>query len=75
MVMKTYRADRYSGIRRDMLDDTVKFLSWALKHPEYFPRIPRVKIDPEHPVRFSARIKKTVWGIALKALEKIPYVE
>jgi hypothetical protein len=73
MALKTYHFNRYASIRHDMLDETVRFLSWALKHPQYIPRIPRVRVDSRKEVRFSTRIKVAVWSTMLRAIDKIPY--
>jgi len=73
MALKAYHFNRYSSIRGDMLDDTVKFLSWALKHPGYIPRIPRVRVDRKKKIRFSDKVKKAVWGTMLRAVDQIPY--
>lgn len=61
----------YSTMRGEMLDDTVRFLTWALAHPQYFRRIPRVPVDSG--VKFSERIKVAWWGTALDELRRIPY--
>ena len=50
----------YSTMRQDMLEDTTRFLSWALRNVHYFPRIPRVRVDSG--IRFSERFKVAFWS-------------
>jgi len=69
MVQRTY--NRYSGMRRDMLEDTTRFLGWALRNPVYIPRIPRVRVDSG--IRFSERFKVAFWSSALQRLRQIPF--
>jgi len=63
--------NRYSTMRREMLDDATRFLSWALKNPQYFPRIPRVRVDSG--ITFSERFKIAYWSAALHRMRRIPY--
>jgi hypothetical protein len=63
--------NRYSTMRQDMLDETVRFLSWALKHPGDFPRIPRVRVDSG--LRFSERIKVAFWTSVLDRMAHAAY--
>ena len=69
--MRTF--NRYSTIRTDMLDETVRFLTFALKNPGYFPRIPRVRVDSD--VRFSEKIKVAFWSTAVKKAASAPVPE
>ena len=61
----------YSTMRRDMLEDTTRFVGWALKHPQYFPRIPRVRVNSG--ITFTERFKVAYWSTILHRLRHIPY--
>lgn len=66
MVQRVY--NRYSTMRREMLEETSRFLSWALRHSEQLPRIPRVRVDSG--IRFSERFKIGFWSAALQRMKK-----
>ena len=61
----------YSTMREDMLEDTTRFVGWALEHPQYFLRIPRVRADSG--ITFSERFKIAFWSCALHRMRDIPY--
>jgi hypothetical protein len=60
----------YAGIRSSMLDETVRWLEWALRNPRYVPRIPRVRVDSG--VRFSERLKVAFWSTVNRKLAELP---
>ena len=60
----------YSTMRREMLEDTTRFLSWALKTPEELPRIPCVRVDSG--IKFSERFKVAFWSSVLLRMKDIP---
>ena len=68
MLGRVYK--HYSTMRRDMLEDTTRFLSWALRHPQGFPRIPRVRVDSG--IRFSERFKVAFWSSVLHKMRQTP---
>jgi len=53
--------------RLSMADECSRFLTWALRHPECFPRIPRKR---EGVGCFSPRLKRAFWGHALEEVQK-----
>ena len=69
MAQRTY--NRYSATRRDMLEDTTRFVGWALRNPVYFPRIPRVRVDSG--MQFSERFKMAFWSSVLRKIRHVPF--
>ena len=69
VIQRTY--GRYSTMRGDMLDDTVRWLEWALKNPRYVPRIPRFRVDSG--MRFSKRFKVAFWSTVNHKIADFPY--
>ena len=67
MVHRTF--NHYSTVRRDMVDDTTRFLDWALQHPHFFPRIPRVRVDSG--TAFSRRIRVAFWSSVLLKMNQM----
>jgi len=59
----------YSTMRQDMLEDTTRFLSWALRNVHCLPRIPRVRVDSG--IRFSERFKVAFWSSVLLDMDRI----
>ena len=59
------RADFETRLR--MADECSRFLTWALRHPECVPRIPRHR---EGVGRFSPKLKRAFWGHALEEINK-----
>ena len=53
--------------RQRMADECSRFLTWALRHPESVPRIPRRREDSGS---FSPKLKRAFWGHALEEVEK-----
>ena len=50
-----------------MADECSRFLTWALGHPQFIPRIPRKR---EGSGGFSPKMKRAFWGHALEEVEK-----
>ena len=65
--------NHYSKTRQDMLEETTRFLSWALHHPGLLPRIPRVRVDSG--IAFSERFKIAFWSSVILRMRRIscPY--
>jgi len=60
----------YSTVRREMLEDTTRWLSWALENSQEFPRIPRVRVDSG--ITFSERFKVAFWSSVLLRMKDVP---
>ena len=67
--MVRHAFNHYSTMRSDMVDETTRFLSWALRNYHLFPRIPRVRVDSG--IRFSDRIKVAFWSTALLDMNEV----
>jgi hypothetical protein len=61
--------NRYSTMRRELLEETTGFLGWALHHVGIFPRIPRIRVDSG--IRFSERFKVAFWSSAILRMRQI----
>ena len=61
--------NKYSGMRREMVEETTGFLNWALRHVGLFPRIPRVRVDSG--IRFSERFKIAFWSSTILRMRQI----
>jgi len=67
MVQRVF--NHYSKMRRDMLEETTRFLSWALRNPGLLPRIPRVRVDSG--ITFSERFKVAFWSSVILRIRHI----
>ncbi|HUU43287.1 MAG TPA: hypothetical protein VMX57_05875 [Planctomycetota bacterium] len=54
------RYNYHSTVRTKMVEDTRRWLDWALERAGELPRIPRVRVDSG--IRFSERFKVAFWS-------------
>ena len=67
VIARKYKAH---GTRRvKMLEDTTRWLDWALKRVDGLPRIPRTRVGSG--VRFSERLKVAFWSSVLIQLNRM----
>ncbi len=67
MVQRAF--NHYSTMRTEMIEETTRFLDWALVNGRSFPRIPRVRVDSG--IRFSERIKVAFWSAAMLKMSNL----